>query len=103
MRPITRAPWPGTPTSQRALLTLLDMTQTHVPVLAGELIAMLDPRPGDVAVDCTVGGGGHARLIGERIGPTGLLAGIDRDAAAEGRFAGLAAAVPFRTRFLLSD
>ena len=85
------------------MLTLLDMTQTHVPVLAGELIALLDPKPGDVAVDCTVGGGGHARLIGERIGPTGLLVGVDRDPAAEERFAELAAEVPCRTRFIASD
>ena len=45
------------------------MTRTHVPVLAGELIELLDPRPGETAVDCTVGGGGHARLIAERLGP----------------------------------
>jgi 16S rRNA (cytosine1402-N4)-methyltransferase len=79
------------------------MTQTHVPVLAGELIALLDPKPGDVAVDCTVGGGGHARLIADRIGPTGLLVGIDRDPAAEERFAELAAEVSCRTRFIRSD
>ncbi len=79
------------------------MTQTHVPVLAGELIALLDPKPGDFAVDCTVGGGGHARLIAERIGPTGLLVGIDRDPAAEERFEELAAEVPCRTRFVRSD
>lgn len=79
------------------------MTQTHVPVLAGELIALLDPKPGEIAVDCTVGGGGHARLIAERIGSTGLLVGIDRDPAAEERFAELAAEVPCRTRFVRSD
>ena len=48
---------------------LLDMTATHVPVLAGELIELLDPQPGETAIDCTFGGGGHARLIAERIGP----------------------------------
>ena len=79
------------------------MTQTHVPVLAGELIALLDPQPGDFAVDCTVGGGGHARLIADRIGPTGLLVGIDRDPVAEERFAELAAEVTCRTRFIRSD
>ena len=31
------------------------MTITHVPVLAGELIELLDPQPGAVVVDCTVG------------------------------------------------
>ena len=59
------------------------MPQTHVPVLAGELIEALDPRPGQIAVDCTLGGGGHARLVAERIGPTGTLIAIDRDPTAE--------------------
>ena len=48
------------------------MTKTHIPVLAGELIELPDPRPGETAVDCTVGGGGHARLIADRIGPGGI-------------------------------
>jgi 16S rRNA (cytosine1402-N4)-methyltransferase len=79
------------------------MTRTHVPVLAGELIELLDPRPGETAVDCTVGGGGHARLIAERIGPAGTLIGIDRDPIAEERFAELAAEVPCQTRFIRAD
>jgi 16S rRNA (cytosine1402-N4)-methyltransferase len=79
------------------------MTQTHVPVLAGELIALLDPQPGELAVDCTLGGGGHARLIAERIGSTGTLIGIDRDPLAEERFSELAAEVPCRTRFIRAD
>ena len=79
------------------------MTQTHIPVLAGELIGVLDPQPGEVAVDCTLGGGGHARLVADRIGPEGLLVAIDRDPAAEDRFAQLAAEVPCRTRFLRED
>jgi 16S rRNA (cytosine1402-N4)-methyltransferase len=79
------------------------MTTTHVPVLAGELIEMLDPQPGEIAVDCTVGGGGHARLIADRIGPAGTLIGIDRDPIAEERFAELAAEVSCRTRFIRAD
>jgi 16S rRNA (cytosine1402-N4)-methyltransferase len=79
------------------------MTQTHIPVLAGELIELLDPQPGEIAVDCTVGGGGHARLIAERIGPAGTLIGIDRDPFAEERFAELSAEVPCHTRFIRSD
>jgi 16S rRNA (cytosine1402-N4)-methyltransferase len=79
------------------------MTTTHVPVLAGELIEMLDPQPGEVAVDCTFGGGGHARLIADRLGPAGTLIGIDRDPIAEERFAELAAEVPCRTRFIRRD
>jgi 16S rRNA (cytosine1402-N4)-methyltransferase len=79
------------------------MPRTHVPVLAGELIEALDPRPGQVAVDCTVGGGGHARLVAGRIGPAGTLIGIDRDPLAEEAFAALAAEVPCATRFLRAD
>jgi 16S rRNA (cytosine1402-N4)-methyltransferase len=79
------------------------MTQTHIPVLAGELIELTDPQPGEVAVDCTFGGGGHARLIAERIGPAGTLIGIDRDPIAEARFAELAAEVACQTRFIRAD
>ena len=76
------------------------MTAIHVPVLAGELIDLLAPHPGQTAIDGTVGGGGHARLIAERIGPAGTLIGIDRDPVAEERFAQLAAEVPCSTRFI---
>ena len=75
------------------------MTATHVPVLAGELIEALDPRPGQTAIDCTVGGAGHARLIAERLGSGGMLIGIDRDPAAAEHFAELAADVACETRF----
>jgi 16S rRNA (cytosine1402-N4)-methyltransferase len=79
------------------------MTATHVPVLAGELIDLADPRPGEIAVDCTVGGGGHARLIAGRLGPGGTLIGIDRDPLAEERFAELAGEVSCQLRFLRCD
>ena len=79
------------------------MNQTHIPVLAGELIDLIDPHEGEIAVDCTFGGGGHARLIAERIGPSGLLVGIDRDPIAEERFAELAAEVSCHTRFIRAD
>jgi 16S rRNA (cytosine1402-N4)-methyltransferase len=77
-----------------------DMTASHVPVLAGELIEALDPQPGQVAIDCTFGAGGHARLIAERIGPTGTLIAIDRDPIAESHFEALAAEVSCTTRFV---
>jgi 16S rRNA (cytosine1402-N4)-methyltransferase len=91
------------PTSPAALAILLDMTATHVPVLAGELIELVDPQPGDVAVDCTFGGGGHARLVADRLGPDGLLIAVDRDPAAEERFAALADEAPCRLRFIRAD
>lgn len=65
---------------------LLDMTRAHVPVLAGELIDLAAPGPGEVAVDCTFGAGGHARLVADRIGADGTLVCVDRDPAAEERF-----------------
>jgi 16S rRNA (cytosine1402-N4)-methyltransferase len=79
---------------------LVEMSSTHVPVLAGELVDLLDPQPGEVAVDCTFGAGGHARLVADRLGPSGELIAIDRDPAAEGRFDQLAAELPCRTRFI---
>jgi 16S rRNA (cytosine1402-N4)-methyltransferase len=85
------------------LAILLDMPRTHVPVLAGELIEALDPQPGQVAVDCTLGAAGHARLVAERIGSTGTLIAIDRDPLAEEAFAELAAEVSCATRFLRAD
>jgi 16S rRNA (cytosine1402-N4)-methyltransferase len=91
------------PTSPPALAILLDMTATHVPVLAGELIELLDPQPGETAVDCTFGGGGHARLVADRLGPDGLLIAVDRDPAAEERFAALAEETSCRLRFIRAD
>jgi 16S rRNA (cytosine1402-N4)-methyltransferase len=83
--------------------TLLVMPTEHEPVLAPELIALLAPEPGQTAVDCTFGGGGHARRIAAALGPEGTLVCIDRDPAAEARFERFAAAAPCRTRFLGSD
>jgi 16S rRNA (cytosine1402-N4)-methyltransferase len=85
------------------LAILLDMPRTHVPVLAGELIEALDPQPGQVVVDCTLGAAGHARLVADRIGPAGTLIAIDRDPLAEEAFAQLAAEVACATRFVRAD
>src|SRR5947209_15637058 len=102
--PLTASMWkPVSPTLPRALATLLAMTQAHIPVLAGELIDVVDPRPGEIAVDCTFGGGGHARLVAGRIGPAGTLICVDRDPAAEDRFAELSAELPCNTRFIRAD
>ena len=66
----------------------------HVSVLPTEVLQWLDPRPGQVIVDGTLGGGGHTRLIAERIGNSGgFVLALDRDpaaiAAAEKNLAGL--------------
>lgn len=76
------------------------MTATHIPVLSAELLALLDPAPGQTVVDCTFGAGGHARLVAERIGPEGTLIAIDRDPEAHERFAAFAEEVGCATRFL---
>jgi 16S rRNA (cytosine1402-N4)-methyltransferase len=54
---------------------------SHRPVMLDEVVRCLRPARGDVAVDCTVGGGGHARAILERLQPGGRLLGIDADAS----------------------
>lgn len=51
----------------------------HQPVLVAEVLRLLAPRPGETWVDATVGAGGHARLIAERLQPGGRLIGLDQD------------------------
>jgi 16S rRNA (cytosine1402-N4)-methyltransferase len=59
----------------------LPLPPRHVPVLPAEVLHLLAPAAGQVFVDATVGGGGHARLIAERLGPHGRLIGLDQDPA----------------------
>lgn len=54
----------------------------HVPVMVTEAMEALNAHPGGWYVDCTLGAGGHARAILERILPEGRLLGIDADPAA---------------------
>ena len=54
----------------------------HQPVLLQEVISSLNLKNGDVVLDATVGGGGHAREILKRILPEGRLIGLDADPAA---------------------
>jgi 16S rRNA (cytosine1402-N4)-methyltransferase len=51
----------------------------HTPVLLKEVVTQLQPRSGSLYVDCTVGGGGHAREILRACGPDGQLIGLDWD------------------------
>lgn len=57
----------------------------HEPVLLHETIAHLDPRPGDLVVDGTLGLGGHSAEILPRIAPGGTLLGLDLDPTRLGR------------------
>src|SRR5205809_607718 len=68
----------------------------HVPVLSAEVLELLAPARGQVLVDATLGAGGHARLLAERVAPLpqppspeeeggwgkgGQLIALDRDPA----------------------
>lgn len=65
----------------------------HVPVLPQEVLSWLAPRPGMILVDGTLGGGGHTRLLAEKLENEGYVLALDRDpaalAAAEKNLAGL--------------
>jgi len=52
---------------------------THRPIMVAEILELLAPKPGEVAVDCTLGYGGHAREILTRLAPGGKLLGLDAD------------------------
>jgi 16S rRNA (cytosine1402-N4)-methyltransferase len=51
----------------------------HIPVLLRQVLEVLDPKPGQTIVDCTLGLGGHASAILERLKPDGRLIGLDLD------------------------
>ena len=51
----------------------------HRPVLPAEVVEGLAPKPGAILVDGTVGAGGHAALLADRVAPGGLVVGLDRD------------------------
>ena len=54
-------------------------TPGHVPVLLAETVRLLDPQPGRVVVDCTIGDAGHAAALAEPVGPEGTVVGFDVD------------------------
>ncbi len=54
----------------------------HVPVMLREIMEALNPQPGQVIVDGTLGGGGHTRALAERVGKDGLVISLDRDPGA---------------------
>ena len=51
----------------------------HRPIMVSEILEVLAPAPGEIAADCTLGYGGHAREILARIQPGGRLIGLDAD------------------------
>jgi 16S rRNA (cytosine1402-N4)-methyltransferase len=52
---------------------------THRPIMVAEILEVLAPKPGDLAVDCTLGYGGHAQEILPKLLPGGKLIGLDQD------------------------
>jgi 16S rRNA (cytosine1402-N4)-methyltransferase len=83
--------------------TLSYMPSEHKPVLATELVELLAPQPGQLAVDCTFGGGGHARRVASILGLEGTLVCIDRDPVAADRFERFSDEVTCKTRFIGAD
>ncbi|TSC68237.1 MAG: 16S rRNA (cytosine1402-N4)-methyltransferase [Parcubacteria group bacterium Gr01-1014_66] len=51
----------------------------HIPVLLQEVLAVFNPQKGEIYIDATVNGGGHAYALAERVGAEGKILGIDRD------------------------
>ncbi|MGV3662319.1 MAG: 16S rRNA (cytosine(1402)-N(4))-methyltransferase RsmH [Prosthecobacter sp.] len=51
----------------------------HVPILLDEIMQVLAPKPGERAVDCTLGYGGHAGALLKAVQPAGTLLGLDQD------------------------
>ena len=52
---------------------------THRPIMVAEILQVLAPQPGEIAVDCTLGYGGHAQEILPKLLPGGKLLGLDQD------------------------
>lgn len=55
------------------------MEYHHISVMPREVISELQPRDSGIYVDCTLGGGGHTKLIAQLMGERGKVIGIDRD------------------------
>jgi 16S rRNA (cytosine1402-N4)-methyltransferase len=83
------------------MVPVIDPQTGHAPVLAQETLALLAPRAGDVAVDCTAGRGGHAERLARAVAPPGaagvvVLFDLDEDNLAAARARVLAAAPEVR-------
>lgn len=74
----------------------LSWRSQHIPVLAQEAMDLLRPEPGQTMVDGTVGGGGHARLLADRVGRGGLVVALDRDPLAIDRVADTLSDLPIK-------
>jgi len=82
------------------LPSVLPTETDHVPVLADEVLAAIDPRPGQTIVDATFGAGGHSELLVGRLRGEGKLIAIDRDPTVGPYFERLRRSTAARTRLL---
>lgn len=71
----------------------------HEPVLADEVVRLLEPHAGQTMVDCTFGAGGHAARIAPLLGPDGTYVAVDQDPEAHTWFAEFAAHAACHTEF----
>ena len=55
------------------------MADFHIPIMRAEVLQHLRPQPGEIAVDCTLGGGSHAIALLERVQPRGRVIALDMD------------------------
>ncbi|MCG6908980.1 MAG: 16S rRNA (cytosine(1402)-N(4))-methyltransferase RsmH [Deltaproteobacteria bacterium] len=55
------------------------MGYAHIPVMLTEVLQLLDPKPGNIFFDGTVGGSGHAAALCSAIEPGGIFVGMDQD------------------------
>ena len=60
----------------------MESQPVHISVLPAEIVEWLRPQPGQILVDGTLGGGGHTRLLAERLQGSGYVLAVDRDPAA---------------------
>jgi 16S rRNA (cytosine1402-N4)-methyltransferase len=72
-------PFKNAETIEKVLASGKTPAGTHRPIMVAEILEVLAPKPGDIVVDCTLGYGGHAREILEKIIPGGRLLGLDAD------------------------
>jgi 16S rRNA (cytosine1402-N4)-methyltransferase len=82
------------------LPSVLPTESDHIPVLADEIVAALDPRPGETIVDATFGAGGHSTLLASRLQGDGKLIAIDRDPTVAPFFDRFRRATPVKARLL---
>jgi 16S rRNA (cytosine1402-N4)-methyltransferase len=57
----------------------MEIKDSHIPVMYREVVELLNIAPGATIVDCTLGLGGHSKMILEKLGSDGKLIGVDRD------------------------